>query len=107
MSKPDEAINLTLAYEGAAAGRLRATIPALPGTISWGPTQAEARSNIVDALRTMLSVEPEQIPDGARGRGRARHPGHRTAPDPRSRTRPLAPRTRTDSLRSWQHPRLI
>jgi hypothetical protein len=66
MSKPNDAIDLTVVNEDAGAGRLTATIPALPGTISWGPTQAEARSNVVDALRTMLSVEPERIPDGAR-----------------------------------------
>jgi predicted RNase H-like HicB family nuclease len=65
MSKPNDAIDLTVVYEDAGAGRLTATLPALPGTISWGPTQAEARSNVVDALRTMLSVEPEDIPDGA------------------------------------------
>ena len=50
--------------EDAGAGRLTASIPAVPGTISWGRTQADARGN-VDALRTMLSVEPENIPDDA------------------------------------------
>jgi predicted RNase H-like HicB family nuclease len=65
MSKPNDAIDLTVVYEDAGTGRLTATIPALPGTISWGPTQAEARSNVVDALRTMLSLEPENIPDHA------------------------------------------
>jgi hypothetical protein len=34
MSKPDDAIDLTVVYEDAGAGRLTATIPALPGTIS-------------------------------------------------------------------------
>src|SRR3954468_12556681 len=93
MSKPnDHALDLTVVYEDAGAGRLTASIPAVPGTISWGPAQAEARSNVVDALRTMLSVEPEQIPDGARAErvratlGIAR----RQTGDPRSR--PLAPR---------------
>jgi predicted RNase H-like HicB family nuclease len=65
MSKPNDAIDLTVVYEDAGAGRLTASIPVVPGTISWGRTQAEARSNVVDALRTMLSVEPEDIPDGA------------------------------------------
>jgi predicted RNase H-like HicB family nuclease len=61
MSKPnDDALDLTVVYEDAGAGRLTATIPALPGTISWGRTQAEARSNVVDALRTMISFEPEK-----------------------------------------------
>jgi predicted RNase H-like HicB family nuclease len=64
MSEPDAAIDLTVVYEDAGASRLTASIPAVPGTISWGRTQAEARRNIVDALRTMLSVEPEDIPNG-------------------------------------------
>jgi hypothetical protein len=38
MSKPNDAIDLTVVYEDAGAGRLTASIPALPGTISWGPT---------------------------------------------------------------------
>ena len=35
---------ITVVYEDAVAGWLTATIPALPGPISWGRTQAEARS---------------------------------------------------------------
>jgi len=66
MSKPNDAIDLTIVYEDAGAGRLTASIPVAPGTISWGRTQAEARNTVVDALRTMLSIEPETIPDGAR-----------------------------------------
>jgi hypothetical protein len=59
MSKPnDDALDLTVVYEDAGAGRLTASIPAVPGTISWGRNQAEARSSVVDALRTMLSFGP-------------------------------------------------
>ena len=65
MSKPNDAIELTVVYEDAGAGRLTASIPVVLGTISWERTQAEARSNVVDALRTMLSLEPENIPDHA------------------------------------------
>jgi hypothetical protein len=43
MSRPNDAIDLTVVYEDAGAGRLTASIPAVPGTISWGRTQAEAR----------------------------------------------------------------
>src|SRR3954447_3495260 len=106
MSKPNDAIDLTVVYEDAGAGRLTATIPALPGTISWGPTQAEARSNVVDALRTMLWFEPEKIPDGARAE-RVRV----TLGIARRQTRDLGLdrylRDRTDSFQSWQHPPLI
>jgi hypothetical protein len=65
MSKPNDAIDLTVVYEDAGASRLTASIPVVPGTISWGRTQAEARSNVVDALRTMPSLEPENTPDHA------------------------------------------
>jgi hypothetical protein len=59
VSKPNDAIDLTVVYEDAGAGRLTASIPVVPGTISWGRTQAEARGNVVDALGTMLSVGPK------------------------------------------------
>jgi hypothetical protein len=65
VSKPNDAINLPVVYEDAGAGRLTASIPVVPGTISWGRTQAEARGNVVDALGTMLSVGPEDIRDHA------------------------------------------
>ena len=63
MSKPNDTIDLTVVYEH--AGRLTASIPVVSGTISTGRNQAEARRNVIDALRTMLSVEPENIPDNA------------------------------------------
>jgi hypothetical protein len=55
----------TVVYEDAGAGGSRPTIPSLPGTISWGQNQPEVCSNAVDPLRTMLSVEPENMPDRA------------------------------------------
>ena len=36
-----------------------ATIREVPGAISQGRTRAEARENVIDALRLMLSPEPE------------------------------------------------
>jgi predicted RNase H-like HicB family nuclease len=62
MSTPNDPIELTVVYEDAAAGRLTATIPALPGTISWGRTEAEARGNVVDALRNLLRSSPRTFP---------------------------------------------
>jgi predicted RNase H-like HicB family nuclease len=41
-------------------------IPAVPGTMSTGRDQAEARRNVVDALGVMLSVEPDKLPEGAK-----------------------------------------
>jgi predicted RNase H-like HicB family nuclease len=62
VTKPEDAIDVTVVYEDAGAGWLTASIPVVPGTISTGRTHAEARGNVIDALRTMLSVEPENVP---------------------------------------------
>jgi predicted RNase H-like HicB family nuclease len=55
---------LTIAYECAERGWLTATVPALPGAISAGRTRDEARSNVLDAVRTMLSTPPEGAREG-------------------------------------------
>jgi predicted RNase H-like HicB family nuclease len=65
MTDPDDAFEITVVYEDAGDGQLTATIPAVPGTISTGSTQAEARRDVVDALGTMLSVAPDDVPEGA------------------------------------------
>jgi hypothetical protein len=41
-------------------------VPSVAGTISFGATEDEARENVLDALGEMLSVEPPNIPSGAR-----------------------------------------
>jgi hypothetical protein len=53
MSQPNAAIDRTVVYQEARAGRRSASIPAVPGTISTGRTKTEARRNVVGALRTM------------------------------------------------------
>jgi predicted RNase H-like HicB family nuclease len=60
MSPRDDAFELTIAYEPAEAGWVTASVPALPGAISAGRNRDEARSNVLDALRTMLSAPPEK-----------------------------------------------
>lgn len=35
----------------------------MPGAVSQGRTRAEARENVIDALRLMLTPEPEEAPD--------------------------------------------
>jgi hypothetical protein len=92
MSKPSDAIDLTVVYEDAGAGRLTATIAVVPGTISTGRTEGEARGNVA-----MLSVEPENIPD-RNGGARPHHSGGRTPSDARLGSRLLA--LRTGRLRS-------
>jgi predicted RNase H-like HicB family nuclease len=47
-------------YEAAEDGWIVATIRNVPGVFSQGRSRAEARSNVLDALRLMRSPEPEQ-----------------------------------------------
>src|SRR3954452_1249437 len=94
MSKPSDAIDLTVVYEDARAGRLTATTPVVPGTITTARTQTEARRNVLDALRTMLSVEPENLAEHATServrivaRRRTRGPASRPLSSATGRTR--------------------
>jgi predicted RNase H-like HicB family nuclease len=54
-----EAINLTIHYEDAGDGWVLATIPEVPGAISQGRTRAEARTNVIDALQTVLTPDDQ------------------------------------------------
>jgi predicted RNase H-like HicB family nuclease len=54
-----DSIALTIVYEPVEGGHYQAAIPAVPGTITTGRTRTEARANVRDALRTMLTTEPE------------------------------------------------
>ncbi len=40
-----------------------AAIPEVPGVLSQGRTREEARANVIDALRLMLSPEPVETVD--------------------------------------------
>ncbi len=42
-----------------------AQVKEVPGAVSQGRTREEARENVVDALRLMLSPEPEGAPDNS------------------------------------------
>lgn len=57
----DETIALTIVYERVEGGHYQAMLPAFPGVITAGRTRAEARSNVRDALRMMLTTEPESV----------------------------------------------
>jgi predicted RNase H-like HicB family nuclease len=61
--RADDAIEVTIVYEKDESGRIQATIPAVPGTITTGRTGAEARRNVRDALRPMLTTVPEDARD--------------------------------------------
>jgi predicted RNase H-like HicB family nuclease len=60
MSDP---LNLTIVYEPDEDGWIMVSIPEVPGVLSQGRTREEARENILDALRLMLSPEPSEAGD--------------------------------------------
>jgi predicted RNase H-like HicB family nuclease len=55
---------LTIVYEQGDDGWLIATIPEVAGVFSQGRTREEARANVIDALRLMLSPESPDANDG-------------------------------------------
>ena len=50
-----EALELTLRYQDAGEGWVTAQVLEVPGAISEGRGRAEARANVIDALRTVLT----------------------------------------------------
>jgi predicted RNase H-like HicB family nuclease len=54
-----EQLDLTIVYEPGEEGWILASIPEIPGVFTQGRTREEARANVIDALRLMLSPEPE------------------------------------------------
>jgi len=59
MASMRQTLRLTLHFEDAGDGWVLATIPEVPGAISQGRTRAEARENVIDALRTVLTPDEE------------------------------------------------
>jgi predicted RNase H-like HicB family nuclease len=58
-----EQLDLTIVYEPEEEGWILASIPEVPGVMSQGRTREEARANVIDALRLMLSPEPRPVDD--------------------------------------------
>ncbi len=58
-----EHLDLTIVYEPGEDGWLIASIPEVAGVFSQGRTRDEARENVIDALRLMLSAEPHGADD--------------------------------------------
>ncbi len=52
-------LQLTIHFEEAGDGWVLATIPEVPGAISQGRTREEARENVIDALRTVLTPDDQ------------------------------------------------
>lgn len=51
-------LRLRIEYEPGDEGWVIAQIPAVPGAMSQGRDRAEARENVLDALKLLLSAEP-------------------------------------------------
>jgi predicted RNase H-like HicB family nuclease len=58
-----EQLDLTIVYEPGEDGWTIASIPEVAGVHSQGRTREEARANVIDALRLMLSPEPRSSDD--------------------------------------------
>ena len=51
-----ESLRLTITYEDGEDGWIVASVPEVPGAHSQGHTRAEARENVIDALRGILAL---------------------------------------------------
>jgi predicted RNase H-like HicB family nuclease len=58
-----EQLELTIVYEPGEGGWVIASIPEVAGVFSQGRTREEARANVIDALRLMLSPQPRLADD--------------------------------------------
>jgi predicted RNase H-like HicB family nuclease len=57
-----EKLQLTISYdEPDEDGWILARVVGVPGVISQARTRQEARENVIDALRLMLSPDPDQV----------------------------------------------
>jgi len=58
-----DSLRFTIRYSDGGEGWVMAQVEEVPGAISQGRTRAEARENVIDALRLMLKPEPGQPTD--------------------------------------------
>lgn len=54
-----DSLRFTIVYEDGDDGWIVAQVKEVPGALSQGRTRAEARENVIDALRLILSPEPD------------------------------------------------
>jgi predicted RNase H-like HicB family nuclease len=54
-----DSLELTIRYEDAGDGWVTAQVLEVPGAISEGRGRAEARANVIDALRTVLTPDEQ------------------------------------------------
>jgi predicted RNase H-like HicB family nuclease len=62
-----ESLHVTILYEKGEDGWVVASVPEVPGAYSQGRTREEARTNVVDALREILSIRFGDHPEVAAG----------------------------------------
>lgn len=60
-----DSLKLTIAYEDGEDGWVVASVPEVPGANSQGRTRAEARENVIDALRGILELRFGEHPPAA------------------------------------------
>lgn len=60
-------LHLTIRYADAGDGWLTAQVAEIPGAISEGATREEARSNVLDALETLLTPDADLQGDAPSG----------------------------------------
>jgi len=53
-----ESLRFTIRYSDGGEGWIMAQVEEVPGAISQGRDRAEARENVIDALRLMLKPDP-------------------------------------------------
>jgi len=54
-----DSLQLTILYEDAGDGWVTAQVAEVPGAISQGESRDEARSNVIDALRILLTPDED------------------------------------------------
>lgn len=54
-----ESLRITIVFEDGEDDWIVAQVKEVPGAVSQGRTREEARENVLDALRLMLSPEPD------------------------------------------------
>jgi predicted RNase H-like HicB family nuclease len=59
-----ETVQLTVRFEDGGEGWVMASIPEVPGAMSQGRTRAEARENVIDALRVVLTPDEQLAGEG-------------------------------------------
>lgn len=55
-----DALRFTIHYSDGGEGWIMAQVEEVPGAISQGRTRPEARENVIDALRLMLTPESDE-----------------------------------------------